>query len=83
MSLAKNSMEGEPYSFFGRPEWYFGSPAVMRRFFPMAASSSRPAGSLNEPAFDMGILLDAMGVPGFLGRGENPDFLAVHVLADV
>ena len=48
----------------------------------MAASSSRPTGSLNEPAFDIGILLDAMGVPGFLGRGVNPDFLTFRVLAD-
>jgi hypothetical protein len=30
-----------------------------------------------------GILLDALGVPGCLGRGENPDFLGIHVLADV
>ena len=30
-----------------------------------------------------GILLDALGVPGFLGRGENPYFLAFRVLADV
>jgi len=29
------------------------------------------------------ILLDALGVPGCLGRGENPYFLAFHVLADV
>jgi hypothetical protein len=46
------------------------------------ANSSRPAGSLNELAFDMGILLDALGVPGCLGRGENPYFLAFCVLAD-
>jgi hypothetical protein len=47
------------------------------------ANSSRPAGSLNELAFDMGILLDASGAPGVFGRGENPYFLAFHVLAGV
>ena len=29
-----------------------------------------------------GILLDALGVPGFLGRGRNPYFLAFHLFAD-
>jgi len=29
-----------------------------------------------------GILLDALGVPGCLGRGENPYFLSFHLLAD-
>jgi len=47
------------------------------------ANSSRPAGSLNELAFDMGILLDALSAPGVFGRGENPYFLAFCVLADV
>jgi hypothetical protein len=37
---------------------------------------------LNELAFDIGILLDTSGVPGCLGRGENPYFLAFHLLAD-
>jgi hypothetical protein len=31
----------------------------------------------------MGILLDALSAPGPLGCGENPYFLAFHMLVDV
>jgi hypothetical protein len=31
----------------------------------------------------MDILLDALGVPGCFGRGENPDFVTFCVPADV
>ena len=50
---------------------------------PSMAKKSRPAGSLNELAFDMGILLDALGAPGCLDRGRNLEFLGIHVSADV
>jgi hypothetical protein len=39
------------------------------------AKSSRPAGSLNEPAADMGILLDASGAPDLLIAARIRTFL--------
>jgi hypothetical protein len=47
------------------------------------ARSSRPAESLNELAFDMASSLMRCVHRGVFGRGENPYFLAFHVLADV
>ena len=79
LNLGQELQVGRRVLFFGLPEWYLGSPDVMRRILAAVASTWRARSALETllVSLVMGILLDALGESACSNQARRESVLSL------